>query len=59
MSLYTRRFFDFIAAIVQELVLLHNGRIQARSEVGKGSAFIVRLPVSDSPEAPTIVRRFS
>ena len=44
-------------AIVQELVLLHNGRIQARSEVGKGSAFIVRLPVSDIPEASTIVRR--
>jgi len=44
-------------AIVQELVTLHNGRIQARSEVGRGSAFIVRLPVSDSPEASTIVRR--
>ncbi len=44
-------------SIVQELVMLHNGRIQARSEVGKGSAFIVRLPVSDSPEASTIVRR--
>ncbi|KAA3655451.1 MAG: HAMP domain-containing protein [Chloroflexi bacterium] len=45
-------------SIVQELVGLHNGRLQARSEVSKGSAFIVRLPVSDSPEASTIVRRF-
>ena len=32
-------------SIVQELVLLHNGRIQAQSEVGKGSRFTVRLPV--------------
>ncbi len=44
-------------SIVQELVALHNGRIFARSELGKGSAFIVRLPISDTPEASTIVRR--
>lgn len=31
-------------AIVQELVHLHDGRIHARSEPGKGSAFVVRLP---------------
>ncbi|MCA9955178.1 MAG: HAMP domain-containing protein, partial [Anaerolineales bacterium] len=33
-------------SIVQELVLLHNGRIQAQSEEGKGSRFTVRLPVA-------------
>ena len=44
-------------SIVQELVALHNGRIFARSQVGKGSAFIVRLPIHDKPEASTIVRR--
>lgn len=31
-------------AIVQELVQLHHGRVLARSQVGKGSLFIVRLP---------------
>ena len=44
-------------AIVNELVLLHNGRILAQSEVGKGSAFTVRLPISDSPEAATIMQQ--
>ncbi|NJN53708.1 MAG: HAMP domain-containing protein [Anaerolineae bacterium] len=34
-------------AIVQELVHLHHGRVLARSEVGKGSMFIVRLPLTD------------
>lgn len=33
-------------AIVQELVQLHHGRVLARSEVGKGSQFIVRLPLN-------------
>jgi signal transduction histidine kinase len=33
-------------SIVQELVLLHNGRIQAQSEEGKGSRFIIQLPLS-------------
>lgn len=41
-------------AIVQELVAAHNGRILARSKVGEGSIFIVRLPTSDAPEATTI-----
>jgi signal transduction histidine kinase len=44
-------------SIVQELVLLHNGRIQARSEEGKGSIFIVRLPVGETAEPSTIIRR--
>ncbi|MBL1129873.1 MAG: HAMP domain-containing protein, partial [Chloroflexi bacterium] len=36
-------------AIVQELVQLHHGRVLARSEVGKGSQFIVRLPLQGKP----------
>ena len=43
-------------SIVQELVLLHNGRIQARSKVGEGSQFIVRLPTAQTPEPSTILR---
>lgn len=43
-------------AIVQELIHLHNGRIQARSQVGEGSVFTVRLPVSDEPAASTLVK---
>ncbi|MCP5098443.1 MAG: HAMP domain-containing histidine kinase [Chloroflexi bacterium] len=44
-------------AIVHELVLMHNGRIFARSELDKGSVFVVRLPISDMPDVSTIVRR--
>ncbi len=44
-------------AIVQELIAAHNGRIQVRSEVGKGSQFVVRLPISNTPEHSTVVRR--
>lgn len=44
-------------AIVQELVAAHNGRIQARSQAGEGTIFIVRLPVTDVPEASTFIRR--
>ena len=44
-------------SIVQELVLLHNGRILARSEEGKGSLFIVRLPTEKIAEPSTIIRR--
>jgi len=43
-------------AIVRELVEAHGGRIQARSQVGKGSVFIVRLPVSQIREGSTITR---
>ena len=44
-------------SIVQELVLLHNGRILARSEEGKGSLFIVQLPTTQSLEPSTITVR--
>ncbi|MCB9419458.1 MAG: HAMP domain-containing protein [Ardenticatenaceae bacterium] len=44
-------------AIVQELVAAHNGRVLARSQVGEGTIFIVRLPTTDVPEASTFVRR--
>ena len=43
-------------AIVKELVEAHNGRIQARSRVGQGSLFTVRLPTDVSPEPSTIIR---
>lgn len=43
-------------SIVQELVLLHNGRIQARSKEGEGSQFIVRLPTTQTPEPSTILK---
>lgn len=39
-------------ALVQNLVTLHHGTIEAKSELGKGSEFIVTLPVSlPYPEA--------
>ncbi len=44
-------------SIVQELVLLHNGRIQVRSEEDKGSQFIVRLPTTRDAEPSTITGR--
>ena len=44
-------------AIVQELVAAHNGRVQARSQVGEGTVFTVRLPITDVPEASTFLRR--
>ena len=44
-------------SIVQQLVLLHKGTIQARSEPGKGSLFIVRLPTSQDAEPSTITSR--
>ena len=42
-------------SIVQELVLLHNGRIFAKSKEGEGSIFIVRLPVGQQEEPSTVV----
>ncbi len=44
-------------SIVQELVLLHNGRILAKSREGEGSLFTVRLPVGQQGEASTIIGR--
>ncbi|MEM7331742.1 MAG: HAMP domain-containing sensor histidine kinase [Chloroflexota bacterium] len=43
-------------AIVNELVQLHNGRISAQSEIGKGSIFTVRLPRTNNPQATTIIQ---
>ncbi|MFQ5401164.1 MAG: sensor histidine kinase [Anaerolineae bacterium] len=42
-------------AIVKELVEAHGGRILARSQEGRGSVFLVRLPISGVPEASTIM----
>ncbi len=36
-------------ALVQKLVELHHGRVEAHSSLGKGSEFIVRLPVATIP----------
>jgi two-component system OmpR family sensor kinase len=44
-------------AIVRELVEAHRGRILAHSQVGEGSAFTVRLPINDEPQASTLIRR--
>ncbi|MFZ1396946.1 MAG: HAMP domain-containing sensor histidine kinase [Candidatus Promineifilaceae bacterium] len=44
-------------SIVQELVLLHNGRIFAKSKEGEGSLFIVRLPVGSQGEPSTVIVR--
>jgi two-component system, chemotaxis family, CheB/CheR fusion protein len=42
-------------SVVKNLVEMHDGRIDARSEgLGKGSEFIVRLPVRDPPAAPEV-----
>lgn len=41
-------------ALVRQLVRLHGGTVEARSEgAGRGSEFIVRLPAKDSPAQPT------
>lgn len=34
-------------ALTRELVLLHKGNINVKSEIGKGASFIVTLPLSD------------
>jgi len=40
-------------SLVQSLVTMHGGRVEALSTVGQGSEFIVRLPVMSSPGDPT------
>ncbi|HUQ70071.1 MAG TPA: ATP-binding protein [Planctomycetaceae bacterium] len=37
-------------SLVQSLVTMHDGRVEALSTLGQGSEFIVRLPVMASPE---------
>lgn len=42
-------------ALVQSLVTMHRGRVEARSTPGQGSEFIVTLPVLLSPHVSTAV----
>ncbi|MEO8453387.1 MAG: ATP-binding protein, partial [Gemmatimonadota bacterium] len=39
-------------AVVQRLVEMHGGRVEAHSSLGRGSEFVVRLPVLRSPAPP-------
>jgi len=41
-------------ALVQSLVTMHHGRVEAKSSPGQGSEFIVTLPVMLSPDVPTV-----
>jgi len=41
-------------ALVQRLVELHRGRVEAHSSLGVGSEFIVRLPVAQAVASPAI-----
>ena len=43
-------------ALVQSLVAMHEGRVEARSALGQGSEFIVRLPVRSSPDERPVDR---
>src|SRR5262245_55854447 len=42
--------FELGLSIVKWIVESHGGRIEAKSEVGKGTEFIVRVPLLDSGE---------
>jgi PAS domain S-box-containing protein len=41
-------------ALVQRLVELHRGRVEAHSSLGRGSEFVVRLPVVLTPAPPPL-----
>ena len=41
-------------ALVQSLVTLHGGRVEAHSTRGQGSEFVVKLPLLSSPDAPAV-----
>ena len=41
-------------SLVQRLVEMHGGRVEAHSSLGQGSEFIVRLPVSQTPSLPSM-----
>ena len=40
-------------ALVQRIVEMHQGRVDAYSELGRGSEFILRLPMLDTPPIPS------
>ncbi|MEX2174099.1 MAG: ATP-binding protein [Pirellulaceae bacterium] len=41
-------------ALVQSLVTMHRGRVEALSKPGEGSEFVVHLPAMSSPSQPSI-----
>ena len=43
-------------ALVRDLVLAHDGRVEAESRLGQGSTFTVFLPLTVEPEAELLVR---
>jgi PAS domain S-box-containing protein len=42
-------------ALVQSLVTLHGGRVEAHSALGRGSEFVVRLPILSSSDESAVV----
>ncbi|MBE9003824.1 ATP-binding protein [Fortiea sp. LEGE XX443] len=42
-----------LAIIAQAIVQAHGGSIQVQSQVGKGSTFIVHLPLTNKRKEPT------
>jgi DNA-binding response OmpR family regulator len=56
---YHRKGTGIGLTLAKELVELHHGTIQARSQVGEGSAFIIRLPLGSGHLAPDEIIRES